>query len=182
MRRLYSRFVVLGMVACVPSALAQTTFTAELDGRQGVPPANSQATGTCTGTLSADESEFTFSCTHDVNSATDGHIHGGAFGITGDVVFEFAEGECCPDSTTWMLTADDAAALKAGNLYVNIHSVIFSVEEIRGQLLADDEGSDVDGDTVEDATFSGACGSLGGFGMLLLFGGLLAMRLNRSRD
>lgn len=179
MRQLFSLLMILGLATFVTRAAAQTTFTAELDGRQTVPPASTLASGTCIGTLNADETEFTFSCTHNANNATDGHIHEGAVGISGGVVFEFAEDECCPASSTWMLSAEDAAALKAGNLYVNIHSEIFAVEEIRGQLLAD-TGGPAD-DPGEDTTFRGVCGSFGGLGMMMLVAGLTVMRLRRSR-
>ena len=141
---------------------AGTTFVAELDGRQTIPPAATTATGNCTGTLSDDESEFVFSCTHDAAFAVQGHIHRGAVGISGDIVFEFAEDDCCPESTTWFLTAEEVADLQAGDLYVNIHSETFASEEIRGQFLASvgQSGGDGDDDVVQaPQEFEGLCGA-----------------------
>ncbi len=175
MKRSLFALLITGVTAWSGTAMAQTSFTASLDGTQTIPPAISQATGTCIGTLSADEAEFTFTCTHNIRDATDGHIHAGAFGTGGDVVFEFADGACCPPTSTWFLTAADAATLKAGNLYVNIHSEIFTAEEIRGQLVT--SGGDTTtpgGDT--DTEFQGVCGNFGLGCLLPLFGLLVALR------
>lgn len=174
MQRSLLALLMTGVAAWSGTALAQTSFTASLDPTQTIPPAISQATGTCVGTLSADETQFTFSCTHDIQNATDGHIHQGAFGTSGEVVFEFAEGGCCPPTATWFLTPAEAAVLKAGNLYVNIHSEIFTSEEIRGQFLQ--SGGDSTTGADEDTEFQGICGTFGLTCLLPMFGGLVALR------
>lgn len=169
------------VLALAGSAVAQDTFTAELDGRSTVPPATTTATGLCTGTLNAEQTEFTFTCTHDVPQAVQGHIHEGPKGISGDVVREFADDNCCPDSTTW--TADDeepltqelVARLMAGELYVNIHSEQFPTEELRGQFILDSE-------IVADApTSSGVCGALVAQAMFATLAGLVCLRFHHHR-
>ena len=172
--------VIVMMVA--GGALAQTDFTATLSGRNTIPPATTTATGLCTGTLNAEQTEFTFTCTHDVPQAVQGHIHEGPKGISGGVVREFADVDCCPeDGTTWAadddepLTPELVARLLAGELYVNIHSEEFSSEELRGQFIAD---SDIVADT---PTSSGVCGSFAMQGMLMTLAGLVCLRFHHRK-
>lgn len=136
------RLALCFCASVVNSARGQTQFHAELDGSQTVPPTPTTATGTCSGTLNAAETDFTFSCTHTVRDAIAGHIHRGTAGSVGDVVFAISESGCCPESSTWLLMPQDAADLGAGRLHVNIHSAQHATEAIRGQLLP--EGGVVD--------------------------------------
>lgn len=60
------------------------------------------------------------------------HIHTGAIGVEGDII-------CTLSSTSPMvnectLTEDNIASLKAGELYVNIHTTGNSGGELRGQI------------------------------------------------
>ena len=152
--------------------LAQMTFTAELDGRQTVPPAPTTATGVCTGTLNAQQTEFTFSCTHTAPSSNEGHLHNAPRGSSGDVVFEFAEADCCPPSSTWLLTAQEVEKLLAGEIYVNIHSDQFTSEEIRGWFDADGEIQ------IESQPFQGLCGAAFASAMILIALGLGGLKVH----
>lgn len=61
------------------------------------------------------------------------HVHRGAAGVNGPVVFglTFAGGVL---SGTFTPSVADLADLRAGNWYVNVHSVAFGGGEVRGQL------------------------------------------------
>ncbi len=63
------------------------------------------------------------------------HIHKGAAGVAGPVVFDLGKTFVSPFSfSTSALTAEQEADLKAGLYYVNIHSAAAPNGEIRGQL------------------------------------------------
>lgn len=117
---------------CTPVTMSMQ-FTASMDGTQA--GTMSAATGSCTGTLSG--TSFSIMCTHNVMNATLAHIHVGAPGVAGPIVFPFNDPS--NPSGTWMnMMCSDVANLMAGNLYVNIHSnncAICPAGEIRGQLL-----------------------------------------------
>jgi hypothetical protein len=174
-----SALIAIGLFGSLltSAVFGQTAFTVQMDGTQTTPPANTQASGSCIGTLNTDETEFTFTCTHDVQQVTDGHVHAGASGVSGSVVFTFSGEGASGVEETWSssdadepLTAILVQDLKAGNLYVNIHSEIFTVEEIRGQILSDDQ------DGSPSTGFQGLCGSLFGASLAGMFLGLCAMR------
>jgi hypothetical protein len=112
-------------------------FAASLDGTQA--GTASTATGSCTGTLDGSQTSFSIMCTHDVVSPSAAHIHAGAPGVAGPIVFPFSS-PASPINAMWMgMTPTDVANLMAGNLYVNIHSNNCGAcggGEIRGQLLS----------------------------------------------
>jgi hypothetical protein len=68
------------------------------------------------------------------SGAVASHVHRGAAGVNGPVVFPltFAGGVL---SGTFTPSATDLADLRAGNWYVNVHSVAFGGGELRGQLV-----------------------------------------------
>lgn len=114
---------------------APAEITANLGGAQEVPPVTTMATGTGQFRVSDDT-------TISGNVKTSGlkgvaaHIHEGAPGINGGVVVALTmNGDnawTVPAGTK--LTAAQMDALKAGNLYVNVHSEAHKDGEIRGQL------------------------------------------------
>lgn len=111
------------------------TFTATLNGAHEVPANNSTATGTATLTFNKVTKIFTISVTHNVVSATAGHVHKGAVGVNGDPVFPFANVVSPISYTSTPLNASMEADLYANLYYVNIHSTTFPGGEIRGQLV-----------------------------------------------
>jgi hypothetical protein len=70
-----------------------------------------------------------------VVGATIMHIHRGAPGVNGPIVFDLGDPES-PVLATWTgMSPADVADLLAGNLYVNIHTGGRPGGEIRGQIL-----------------------------------------------
>ena len=118
--------------SCTPVPMPMQ-FTASMDGAQA--GTMSAATGSCTGTLSG--TSFSIMCTDNVMNPTAAHIHMGAPGVAGPIVFPFNDPS--NPSATWMnMMCSDVANLISGNLYVNVHSnncMICPAGEIRGQLL-----------------------------------------------
>src|SRR4051812_47499317 len=116
-------------------ATAQT-FVFDLRGTQEVPPTASTASGGCFGQLNQPASTFSVTCVHDVVNATLMHIHRGAAGVNGSVVFDLGDPGVSPVSRTWTsMTPTDISDLLAGNLYINIHTAGRPAGQIRGQIL-----------------------------------------------
>lgn len=124
--------LALPALAAAPAA-AQTVFAFSLDESQEVPPTGSPATGDCVAQLDAQETELAITCAHDVAAPTGAHIHSGAAGVPGPIVFPFPSA-VSPIDGVWQVTPADVALLEAGELYVNIHSANFPDGEIRGQF------------------------------------------------
>jgi hypothetical protein len=110
-------------------------FGANLTGAAEVPPNDSEATGTGVFVLSADHTRLTYHIAFSglTGAETVQHIHEGAPGVAGPVVFNLEPGS--PKTGTIALTEAQAGALMAGDYYVNIHSSTFGGGEIRGQIL-----------------------------------------------
>ena len=133
--------------------VALFTAEAELSGAQEVPPVETEATGL--GRFVLNQAEDVLTYTVDVSGLADitaAHIHAGVAGENGGPVrdLEFApttagsaraSGEWRMDDAEQPLTAELVEALKAGGLYVNVHSSANPPGEIRGQILelTDDE-------------------------------------------
>ena len=63
------------------------------------------------------------------------HIHRGAPGVNGPIVFDLGN-PVSPVEAVWSgMTAGDVADLMAGNLYVNVHASGRPAGEIRGQVV-----------------------------------------------
>ena len=121
-----------------------TVFTANLNGSQEVPPTNSTATGAATLVLSNDEKTARLSLSFGGLSTaqTDAHIHGPApVGVTAPVLFPLPLGQINDFQIT--LTPTQAADLKNGLLYINVHSSNFPTGEIRGQFQTSSATSSV---------------------------------------
>jgi len=116
------------------SAGAQT-FVFDLRGAQEVPPVPSTHSGGCFGTLDQPAATFSLTCVHDVIGATLMHVHQGAPGVNGSVVFDMGD-PASPVTATWTsMTAGNISDLLAGNLYINIHTAGRPSGEIRGQIV-----------------------------------------------
>jgi CHRD domain len=111
------------------------TFQATLTGAQEVPANASTATGNATLTFNTSTKIFTLTVTHSIATPTNGHIHKGAMGVSGGVVFPFASFTSPISYTSTALDATQEADLNANLYYVNIHTAAFPNGEIRGQLI-----------------------------------------------
>jgi len=121
----------------VDCAMSQPMSTQQvvLSGSNEVPPVTTSASGTGTVTINPDH---TVSVDIKVTGmmATAAHIHEGAAGANGPVIVPFSK---TGDNTFAApagakLTDSQYASYKAGNLYVNVHSMQHPGGEIRAQL------------------------------------------------
>ena len=110
-------------------------FVFHLSGDQEAPPVATTERGGCMGRFNATAGELNLICTHDVELPTVMHIHQGAPGVNGPIVFDMGE-PTSPVIATWSgMTPADVASLLAGNLYVNIHTAGRPAGAIRGQIV-----------------------------------------------
>jgi hypothetical protein len=121
------------------AAMAPMHMSATLDGKSEVPPTTSAGTGT--GDVSYDEASKTLTwditfqgLTGDAKAA---HFHGpAAAGANGGVQVDIGKmGLASPMHGTAQLTDQQAADLKAGQWYINIHTAKHPDGEIRGQVM-----------------------------------------------
>lgn len=118
--------------------IGREVFAAQMSPAQEVPPNASGASGN--GLLSLDPAtkKFTARITLSGMAATAAHIHNGALGANGPVIFPLSE--TAAGSGVWISAADAAlsdaqiALLNSGGLYFNAHSPAFPNGEIRGQI------------------------------------------------
>lgn len=125
-------------LSSVNSQVPENVFSSTLTGAQVVPSVTSIGSGT--GVVSVDPATNQIRATivtADVNG-TQAHVHLGATGVAGPVVFSLTENEAGSGvwTTTATLTTDQLAQLTAGNYYFNVHTAAYPDGEIRGQILA----------------------------------------------
>jgi hypothetical protein len=128
--------IVLGTAAMLLSGwTAAESIQLKLSGDQEVPPVTTSASGSGTITINDDKS-VSGSVTTTGIAGTAAHIHDGAPGKNGPVIVPLGK----TAENTWSvpagakLTDAQYAELKAGNLYVNVHSAANKGGEIRAQL------------------------------------------------
>lgn len=123
------------LMAGPTSFAANVKYKADLKGSKEVPPADSSATGKANITYDDKSKKLSWVVTYSGLSGepTAAHFHGPAapgknagpaVDISGDIKKGSAE-----------LTAEQAADLKAGKWYLNIHTEKFPDGEIRGQVV-----------------------------------------------
>jgi hypothetical protein len=130
--RTYLFVVMMGMVSFGVSA-AEMNVT--LDGKQEVPSITTMASGTANFILK-DDMSLSGSVTTKGIKATMAHIHAGVAGTNGPVAVSLTmkgESEWIVPAGT-MLTAEQMTILRAGGMYVNVHSEAHKGGEIRAQL------------------------------------------------
>ena len=118
-------------------------FTSTLSGAEQVPSVSSAGTGTGTVLLNAAEDRIAVNLSFSglSGNAVAAHIHGpAAMGANAAILFDFsgvtpaATSGTIPEQT-FAITAAQAAQLKAGQFYFNVHTANFPSGEIRGQIL-----------------------------------------------
>jgi len=136
MKKILIIFALLGSLTVVQ---AQSSFEANLDGLQVLPPNVSPAFGLGDFSLSGTTLSVTTGTYQDLlGTSTAVTLHDAAPGVNGPVIFLLTLDS--PGTTTGTfsgsgaLTAGQIADLDSGNLYVSIHSTVFPGGEIRGQL------------------------------------------------
>lgn len=128
-----------GQVVRIPTVLSEAKeFVAFLSGGQEVPPVETDAWGMAHFTLDGNTLSYHVEV-YDIDNITMSHIHLGARGQNGPVVFplytgggDFGPGKPIMGDLT--LTDEQIEELKAGVYYVNVHTSDFPPGEIRGQI------------------------------------------------
>ncbi len=140
--------LLLGQLLVVATASAASgggTFTAKLNGLHEVPSVATAGTGSANVIIAPDGKSLyvQVSWTHLSSPAVAAHIHLGAIGANGPIIFPFKIG---PSPLTTTLTAADFTgaggltfdqavdAIRTGGTYVNVHTAAHPGGEIRGQL------------------------------------------------
>ncbi|TAL58419.1 MAG: CHRD domain-containing protein [Nanoarchaeota archaeon] len=134
----------------------ETSFAADLNGKQETPATPSTATGYVTATLNGNTLTLTGNFEGLISDATASHIHYGGVSYPGPAVFSITINEMAANSSsssnetvggpqqfstngtlsfTGTLTDSQIIQLTNGFFYVNVHSTQFPNGEIRGQLL-----------------------------------------------
>jgi len=109
-------------------------FGSHLTGDQETPAVVTAAFGDATFTVNSDLT-ISYVVAATGLTGTSAHIHSGAFGVGGSVLFPLAGGPTKWRGTTPAMTADQFAALQTDGLYVNVHTVANPNGEIRGQIV-----------------------------------------------
>jgi hypothetical protein len=130
-----SAAAVVGMVQAAPQS-----FSVPLSGAQQIPPVTSPGSGTANFTLDPATGTLTWSITFSglSSGATMAHLHNGTAGKNGPPVLWLSTRGTPPSSPitgSATLTPAQAAQLKAGQWYVNVHSKDHPAGELRGQVV-----------------------------------------------
>ena len=113
------------------------TYRATLSGAQEVPPVTTSGTGTAEVKLDSANNTLSWKVSYSGLSgpASAGHIHGPAGpGQNAGVMIPFNSVTTQPITGQASVTPQQVEALKAGRLYVNLHTPSHPGGEIRGQL------------------------------------------------
>jgi hypothetical protein len=112
-----------------------TLFVFNLSGSQEVPPVPTTDRGGCMGQFDTPTRSLSIVCTHNVVGPAQMHIHQGAVGVNGPILFDLGDPQSPVEATWTGMTPAEVAALMSGNLYINIHSGGRPAGAIRGQIL-----------------------------------------------
>ena len=141
MKSIVAMVAVLALAACagmrdkMPDWMPGSgAMKVSLTGTEEVPPAKSDGKGTGSFRI-AEDGTISGSVTTDGVKGTMAHIHQGAKGQNGPVIVPLTKnGDTYSVPEGRKLTPDQMKALKAGNLYVNVHSDRYKGGEVRAQL------------------------------------------------
>jgi hypothetical protein len=117
----------------------QVGYVADLEGYSQNPRVVTSASGSATLVLSADKKTLSYHIKQTVTNATKAHIHLGAAGENGAVVYPLAPLSADMTGTIALTGASDLENLDAGKFYINVHSTADADGEIRGQILHPNE-------------------------------------------
>ena len=130
--RILAAAMLLGALGAGAALAADIKVT--LSGANEVPPVTTSAAGSGTITV-GDDGAVSGSVTTTGVAGTAAHIHEAAAGANGPVIVPLTkDGDTYKAAAGAKLTPAQMASLKAGNLYVNVHSAANPGGEIRGQL------------------------------------------------
>lgn len=110
-------------------------FKATLKGSSEVPSNPSTATGSSTLKYNRSTKTFTDVTTYSGITPVAGHIHNGAVGTAGPVIFPFTSLTSPITFNSPVLTDAQVTALLKDSMYVNLHTKEYPGGEIRGQLI-----------------------------------------------
>ena len=112
-------------------------FKSMLSSAQEVPPNTSAGSGSGSVMVNPVTKELMVTVTTSGIVGTAAHIHEGATGMSGPVIFPLAETPAGSGqwSASVTLTDKQLTSLNAGNYYFNVHSAAYPNGEIRGQIL-----------------------------------------------
>lgn len=141
MKKLVISIAVLALTACagvqdkMPSWMPGSgAISVKLTGAEEVPPVTVPGSGSGSFRLMTDGTISGSVTTKDVQG-TMAHIHQGAKGTNGPVIVPLTKsGDTYTVPEGRKLTEAQLQALKAGNLYVNVHSDRYKGGEVRAQL------------------------------------------------
>jgi hypothetical protein len=141
MKKLFAIAAILALGACaqmrekMPDWMPGSgAMKVSLTGAEEVPPAKSEAKGSGSFRV-AEDGTISGSVTTEGVKGTMAHIHQGAKGANGPVIVPLTKsGDTYSVPDGKKLTQAQLDALKAGNLYVNVHSDQYKGGEIRAQL------------------------------------------------
>ena len=132
-------FGIAAFLALAPAAFAASeTYTADLKAASEVPAVDSKGSGTLTATYDTASKKLTYSVAYkDLSGpATAAHFHGPADAKTNaGVVVPTKDMTPSPLKGEATLTDAQAADLKAGKWYYNVHTAANKGGEIRGQVM-----------------------------------------------
>ena len=120
------------------TVLSTATFLAALRGQHEVPPNTSTALGAGTILVAPASRQLIAAVATSGIAGIAAHIHQAAPGLNGPIIVPMSEAS--PGIGAWSaratLTEEQFAAMRAGNMYFNVHSAAFPEGEIRGQIIA----------------------------------------------
>lgn len=142
MSRLFKLLSVVLLVfliySCKKSAstlpVTTTNFMGNLSGANETISNSSTASGTSMATFNSSTKILTVTTTYYGITPTAGHIHRGAVGVNGPVIFPFSTLASPIVYSTPALSDSEVTNLMANKLYVNFHSTAYPGGEIRAQL------------------------------------------------
>ena len=127
----------------------ETDFRANLVGGDEVPPVTTTATGTANFTHNEEDNTIQFSVNvTGISNVIAAHIHQGAVGVNGPIVVTLFDGPQTGTNFTGTLSSGTINSgdvsgmsleqlvvnMRAGQMYVNVHTTQNPAGEIRGQL------------------------------------------------